>query len=102
TEEARARIKKEFIVNRQGKEFVLYAGLLDAAHQEGLDQLSVEVVALPSEANNWTAVMRATVHTTRGTFCDIGDANPANVGKMIVTHIIRMASTRAKARALRD
>ena len=34
-------------------------------------------------------------------FSDIGDANSKNVNPMIVPHIIRQASTRATARALR-
>ena len=33
---------------------------------------------------------------------DIGDANPGNCHAMIAKHLIRMASTRAKGRALRD
>ena len=35
-------------------------------------------------------------------FSDIGDANPGNCAELIVKHLIRMASTRAKGRALRD
>jgi hypothetical protein len=35
-------------------------------------------------------------------FSDIGDANPKNCHAMIVKHLIRMSSTRAKGRALRD
>ena len=35
-------------------------------------------------------------------FSDIGDADPSNVNRKIAPHIIRMASTRAKARVLRD
>jgi hypothetical protein len=35
-------------------------------------------------------------------FTGIGDANPRNVNRNIANHLIRMAETRAKARALRD
>jgi hypothetical protein len=52
------------------------------------------------------AVVKATVEMEASegnrTFSGIGDASPENVGRNIVPHIIRMAETRAKARALRD
>jgi hypothetical protein len=49
------------------------------------------------------AVVKARVEMEDGrTFSGIGDACPDNVGRNIVPHIIRMAETRAKARALRD
>ena len=35
-------------------------------------------------------------------FVEIGDANPRNVTEQIAGHVLRMAATRAKARALRD
>jgi hypothetical protein len=95
-------MKKEFIVNRQGKDFVLYAGLLDQAHREGLKRITTSLVQVPTEDNGQLAICRAEVETEKGVFSGIGDASPANVGRMIAAHTVRMAETRAKARALRD
>ncbi|HVC82692.1 MAG TPA: hypothetical protein VNL35_19575 [Chloroflexota bacterium] len=95
-------MKKEFMVNRQGKEFVLYAGLLDQAHREGLKRISTSLIQAPADSNGHLAICHAEVETEKGIFSGIGDASPENVGRMIAPHTIRMAETRAKARALRD
>lgn len=95
-------MKKEYIINRQGKDFVLYEGLLDEAHQQGLKRITTTLIQIPHEDNGNLAVVQAEVETDRGTFGGIGDAGPQNVNRMIVPHLIRMAETRAKARALRD
>ncbi len=95
-------MKKEYIINRQGKDFVLYEGLLDEAHQQGLKRISTTLIQIPHEDNGNIAVVGAEVETAKGVFAGIGDASPANVNRMIVPHLIRMAETRAKARALRD
>lgn len=95
-------MKKEFMVNRQGKEFVLYAGLLDQAHREGLKRISTSLIQAPADSNGYLAICHAEVETEKGIFSGIGDASPENVGRMIAPHTIRMAETRAKARALRD
>lgn len=95
-------IAKDQIVNRQGKDFVLYAGLLDAAHRNGLSSISTSVYEAPRAENKWTAICQATVVFPWGSYSGIGDAHAENVGRMIQPHIIRMAETRAKARALRD
>lgn len=97
-----SRLKPEWLVERQGKQAVLYAGLLSLGHDEGLKGISTNLVQIPSELNGMTAIVHATVETAKGTFQGIGDANPTNVTRMIVPHLIRMAETRAKARALRD
>jgi predicted amidohydrolase YtcJ len=47
-------------------------------------------------------VCTAIVETEKGTFTGIEDANPDNVNRKIVPHLIRRAETRAKARAMRD
>jgi hypothetical protein len=93
---------ERFIIQLQGKNYVTYEGLLDEAHRMGLESIKVDVVQLPSEENNMTAVCRAVAKAGDKTFTDFGDASPASVGQNLVPHILRMASTRAKARALRD
>lgn len=97
-----ANIDSKFIINLKGKEFVTYEGLLDLAHQKGLIGLEVEIVQIPSKENEMTAICKATAKTKDEVYTDIGDANPQSVNKNIAPHLIRMASTRAKARALRD
>lgn len=95
-------MKDEFIIQRHGKDFVLYAGLLDEAHSRGLTSIETELLQVPTNGSD-AAIVKATVTMgNEGRFDGIGDASPANVGNNIVPHIIRMAETRAKARALRD
>jgi hypothetical protein len=95
-------VKKEYIIERQGKQFVLYEGLLDEAHQQGLCRISTTLIQVPHQDNGNVAIVAAEIETSKGTFSGIGDASPGNVGRLIVPHIVRMAETRAKARALRD
>lgn len=80
---------------------IAYKGLLSVAHDEGLKFVKTEVVQVPTEDNARTAIVRATVRTRRGVFTGIGDANPGNVNKRVAPHVIRVAETRAVARALR-
>lgn len=99
-------MKSEFLIQRNGKIFVLYAGLLDLAHERGLRDLRVELVQSPSADNSFVAIAKAIATVkqddTFAIFEEIGDASAANTSKAIAPHIIRMAATRAKARALRD
>ena len=100
--QAEIEVKKDQIINRQGKDFVLYAGLLDAAHKAGLQSIQTSLVGLPSEGNGNRAIVHATATFPWGSFDGIGDADAGNVSRQIQPHLIRMAETRAKARALRD
>ncbi|MDP8951430.1 MAG: hypothetical protein M3N18_04180 [Actinomycetota bacterium] len=100
-------MRDEFLITRQGKQYVLFAGLLDEAHNRGLKGIDTELIQVPTEENGNVAVVKARVEMedpegSLRIFSGIGDASPDNVGRNIVPHIIRMAETRAKARALRD
>lgn len=102
-EKRKPKLEERFITTIDGKDFVYYAGLLDLAHQKNLVSMEVETLQLPSKENEHTAICRAIAQTSLGgKFVDIGDANPLNCNSRVSRHIIRMASTRAKARCLRD
>jgi hypothetical protein len=97
------KLDGRFIKNISGRDFCLYAGLLDYAHQKGLLKLECSILQYPNEVNGHEAICTAVAEAKNGeVFVDIGDANSKNTNKMIAPHIIRMASTRAKARCLRD
>lgn len=103
--------KKDYIVripikNERGEkvgevEAISFKGLLAIAHEEGLRSVKTVLVEKPSAANNQTAIVSARVRTNRGSFTGTGDANPDNVNRRIAPHVIRMAETRALARAFR-
>lgn len=95
-------MKSEYIINRQGRDMVLYPGLLNETHAQGLKRVTTKLVQIPGPENGHVAICFAEVETDRGFFTGIGDASPENVSRNIVPHIIRMAETRAKARAFRD
>ena len=101
------KLEERFIIEIKRKdtvkEFVLYAGLLDLGHQKGIRKLSAVPVQYPTKDNNMEAICKALLESKNGEiFEEIGDANPKNVNYMVVEHILRVAATRAKARALRD
>lgn len=96
------KINEKFLINLQGKSYVTYEGLLDLAHQKDLKSLEVEIIQFPKEENNMTAICSAKATTDQEVYVDIGDASPRSVNANIAPHLIRMASTRAKARVLRD
>lgn len=95
-----ASLDRRFLVERQGKSFALYQGLLDFAHQKGLLAIETQIIQTPSENNGQTAICFAKVTMRQlgegnlpynKTFTGIGDASPDNVARMMAPHIIRLA-----------
>ena len=102
-ERVKPKLDERWITTIEGREFVKYPGLLDLGHQKGISQIEVEVVQLPTPDNGHFAVCKANVVSKTGeSFIDIGDANPTNCSSKVSKHLLRMASTRAIARALRS
>jgi hypothetical protein len=102
-ERRKPKLDERFITTIENKDFVLYAGLLDLAHQKGILKIDVDPIQLPTKENDHMAICRATVISKSGeVFTDVGDATPQNCHPRVAKHLLRMASTRAIARALRS
>ena len=92
-------IPAAFVITIQGKQFILFAGLLMLAHQQGLLSLTEEVTHVTD--TYVMAAARAEFHDGR-VFRGVGDSTPDNVGKTVKPHWRRLAGTRAMARCLRN
>lgn len=105
---------QQYIIKLQGQEFITFKGLLAIAHDEGLQSIATEMISLDKDTTSedkdgktyitvatGLCIFKATVSGSKGTYNAFGDASPKNVGRMIAPHLIRMAETRAIARALR-
>jgi len=102
-ERRKPKLDERFITTIENKDFVLYAGLLDLAHQKGILKIDVDPIQIPTKENDHMAICRAIVVSKSGeVFSDVGDATPQNCHPRVAKHLLRMASTRAIARALRS
>jgi hypothetical protein len=106
------------IIRLQGKEYILFPGLVALAKDQGMVGMQTAKLQDPTEENNKRCVFEATASflaydrdgelVTDGagnpliaTYTCQGDASPADVSRGILPHMLRMAETRAMARALR-
>lgn len=95
--------RQEFIINIQGKDYILYGGLLTLAHAEGIQGIYTKLVQAPNQDNGNMAIVEAIATDKDGNkWSGLGDADDINCNKKVATAKIRMAETRAKGRALRD
>jgi hypothetical protein len=99
-------VKREYIVKLQNKDYPLWQGILDAATEAGLVSLTTRIVQIPDDANgNYAAVVARAEFKDGRVFEDVGDCSPKSLGprmQHLASASLRMASTRAKGRCLRD
>lgn len=92
------------MIERHGKPYITHVGLVWLANHRGKPWSGTIVshdITYNSKGLPHAAKVIYKVWDDEREHTDIGDADINNVGKMIVPHLIRMASTRAQNRALR-
>jgi hypothetical protein len=96
-------IDPQFIVSLKGKSYPVFAGALDAATKAGLRSLTTRIVQIPAPENGHLAVVMARAEFEDGrVFEDVGDCSPQSTSPQLAAASLRLASTRAKGRVLRD
>lgn len=96
-------IDPRFIVTLKNRDYPVFAGVLDAATKAGLRSLRTTVLQIPSPENGHLAVVMARAEFEDGrVFEDVGDCSPASTSPQLASAALRLASTRAKGRVLRD
>lgn len=96
-------IDEAFFIERRGVRMVLYAGVLQQAHQQGIRSIDTQLIQAPGPGNGDRAIVKATVEMEDGSrWPGLGGADPTSTSKQMVPHLLRLAETRAKARALKD
>lgn len=101
-DEFNADFRDKYISTIEGKDYIAYSGLLRLAHDR-IRSIKVELLQPPLPSNGGVTIVHATIEDTDGRIWeDIGDASDDTCESSVALHKIRLASTRAKGRALRD
>lgn len=92
--------RERYLIDIDGKDFVVFKGLLDIAHKFGLSSIQTKIIKLDTKEQQ--CIVEAIVEYQDGTtFVGHGHADPSNLVPKLVPSYIAMAETRAIARALR-
>ena len=88
------------IVYINGKDAtVTVAGLLMLIHECGIKEINTEIIEHDRESK--FCIVQATLKGARGVYTGYGDACPQSTNRMVQAHYIRVAESRAIARAAR-
>ena len=94
-------VPEKHLISIHGNDIPTFSGMVNIAHQLGLQSIETTPLQLPSSDNGNTAIFKSTVTLKSGIVCSaIGDATPENVPPACRNAFIRMASTRATSRAI--
>ena len=63
--------RDKFVRNLNGRDFILYGGVLQLAKERGLKRIATRIVQLPHKDNGYYAVCEAEVETDDGVFSDV-------------------------------
>ncbi len=96
-------VPRKYIIVLKGKEYITLPGLLNQAHQIGLESIETQMLSKPEDTKH---LFKAIVTIRRSdnsikTFVGHGDACVENTSLTVTQALIRMAETRSVARALR-
>ena len=58
-EKRKPKLDERFIKQVEGKDFALYSGLLDLAHQKNLTSMEVDLLQFPTKENEHTASLQS-------------------------------------------
>ncbi|MEL6346624.1 MAG: hypothetical protein AAFV53_26160 [Myxococcota bacterium] len=95
----REDLPADTVVVFKGKKYLTHEGLLRLTHQYGVESMKCEIFMWDPKTRS--AAVICTIKGVRGTYTEIGDADPSNVSNGIAGACLRMAATRAENRAMR-
>ena len=91
--------KDKHIVTIKGKQFITFAGLLDRAYREGLED--IRIIDLRVDWDKKAAYCIAACKIGEKEIMSAGSGTVENCNTMVAGHFVEMAQTRAFARCLR-
>lgn len=98
-----SKIPPNFMMNYQGKPYILKAGLeWKAAQVFGVGDYSLETEVIERSKEDMRIVVKATLTTPSGAkYSNYGEVNNKNINSMMAPHALHLAVTRAECRVLR-
>ena len=101
---------KKHIVKIKGKEFITFAGVLEEAHKQWIEDIRIVELSVDWEKKSAYCIATCGIkepetepgkHRKVREFMGVGSGTQDNCGSMVKNHFVEMAQTRAFARCLK-